>query len=172
MLPPESNPEASSGESRLLLVSNRLPITIRRSEDGRYQFSMSSGGLVTGLSGLAKTRTFQWYGWPGLEVPEDEIGSVKQRLKDEFNATPVFIDDELADRHYNGFSSMLHNMHFRSFIGRRIPGLMLAFQTLSCGHCYTTIPAKLSLTRLLGMPIKRLIFSSREPSPAKPEMGT
>lgn len=93
------------GESRLLIVSNRLPITIRRSDGGKYEFSMSSGGLVTGLSGLSKTTTFQWYGWPGLEVPEDEVPSVKQRLKDEFNATPVFMDDFLADRHYNGFSS-------------------------------------------------------------------
>ncbi|OJJ46943.1 hypothetical protein ASPZODRAFT_151534 [Penicilliopsis zonata CBS 506.65] len=95
------------GDSRLLLVSNRLPITIRRSEGGKYEFSMSSGGLVTGLSGLSKTTTFQWYGWPGLEVPEDEVEIVQQRLNDEFNATAVFIDDKLADRHYNGFSNSI-----------------------------------------------------------------
>lgn len=95
----------SPNNSRLLLVSNRLPITIKRSENGKYDFSMSSGGLVSGLSGLSKTTTFQWYGWPGLEVPEEEIPEVKQRLKDEYGAVPVFIDDELADRHYNGFSS-------------------------------------------------------------------
>ena len=94
-----------SGESRLLLVSNRLPITIKRSEDGGYDFSMSSGGLVSGLSGLSKSTTFQWYGWPGLEVPENETGPLKARLIDEYNAIPIFIDDELADRHYNGFSS-------------------------------------------------------------------
>lgn len=92
-------------QGRLLLVSNRLPITIKRSEDGEYKFNMSSGGLVTGLSGLSKSTTFQWYGWPGLEVPEAERGPLEKRLKDEYNAVPVFIDDELADRHYNGFSS-------------------------------------------------------------------
>jgi trehalose 6-phosphate synthase len=97
--------KSSQNESRLLLVSNRLPITIKRSEDGKYDFSMSSGGLVSGLSGLSKTTTFQWYGWPGLEVPEEEIPTLKNRLKEEYNAIPVFIDDELADRHYNGFSS-------------------------------------------------------------------
>ncbi|KAI9787613.1 MAG: Trehalose-6-P synthase/phosphatase complex synthase subunit [Geoglossum umbratile] len=92
-------------ESNLLLVSNRLPITIKHSDDGSYEFSMSSGGLVSGLSGLSKSTTFYWYGWPGLEVPDADIPHVKQRLKDEYNAVPVFIDDELADRHYNGFSS-------------------------------------------------------------------
>jgi trehalose 6-phosphate synthase len=102
-MPSLENP--TQNEARLLLVSNRLPITIKRSEDGKYDFSMSSGGLVSGLSGLSKSTTFQWYGWPGLEVPEEEIPVVKQRLKDEYGAIPVFIDDELADRHYNGFSS-------------------------------------------------------------------
>ena len=93
---------------RLLLISNRLPITIKRGDDGNYDFSMSSGGLVTGLSGLSKTTTFQWYGWPGLEVPDADAGPMVDRLKKEYNAHPVFIDDELADRHYNGFSSQSH----------------------------------------------------------------
>jgi len=92
---------------RLLLVSNRLPITIKRSDDGSYAFSMSSGGLVSGLSGLSKTTTFQWYGWPGLEVPDAEAGPLVKRLHDEYGAVPVFIDDELSDRHYNGFSNSI-----------------------------------------------------------------
>jgi trehalose 6-phosphate synthase len=96
--------------SNLFIVSNRLPITIKRSDDGSYGFSMSSGGLVSGLSGLSKSTTFHWYGWPGLEVPEADVPHVEQRLKDEYNAVPVFIDDELADRHYNGFSSMTQSL--------------------------------------------------------------
>jgi trehalose 6-phosphate synthase len=102
---PAPTDEPPTPESRLLLISNRLPITIKRSTDGKYDFSMSSGGLVTGLSGLSKTTTFQWYGWPGLEIPQDEVQEVTTRLKDDFNAVPVFMEDELADRHYNGFSS-------------------------------------------------------------------
>lgn len=91
--------------SRLLIVSNRLPLTIKRSDDGHYDFSMSSGGLVTGLSGLSKTMTYEWYGWPGLQVPEAEVSDMKEKLKQECDAHPVFIDDDLADKHYNGFSS-------------------------------------------------------------------
>lgn len=92
---------------RLLLISNRLPITIKRSDEGNYDFSMSSGGLVSGLSGLKKTTKFQWYGWPGQMLPENEVPLVKQRLLDEFNAIPIFMEDELADRHYNGFSNSI-----------------------------------------------------------------
>ncbi|KAI3551392.1 glycosyltransferase family 20 [Colletotrichum abscissum] len=104
---PSLVPDEETAPGRLLLLSNRLPITIKRSDDGSYSFSMSSGGLVTGLSGLSKTTSFQWYGWPGLEVPENEIAGMKQRLKDEYDAHPVFIDDELADKHYNGFSNSI-----------------------------------------------------------------
>lgn len=93
--------------SRLLLVSNRLPITIKRSEDGKYDFSMSSGGLVSGLSGLSKSTQFLWYGWPGLEVPDDEVKQLTKRLKDEYDAIPVFMDDDLADAHYNDFSNSI-----------------------------------------------------------------
>ncbi|GAB7346673.1 hypothetical protein MBLNU459_g1798t2 [Dothideomycetes sp. NU459] len=98
---------SADGKGRLLLVSNRLPITIKRSEDGTYDFSMSSGGLVSGLSGLAKTTKFQWYGWPGIQVPSNEIGLVNDRLWKEYGAVPIFMDDELADRHYNGFSNSI-----------------------------------------------------------------
>ncbi|KZM21898.1 uncharacterized protein EKO05_0000399 [Ascochyta rabiei] len=94
-------------EGRLLLVSNRLPITIKRADEAKYEMSMSSGGLVSGLSGLSKTTTFQWYGWPGLEVPENEVAGLKDQLKSEYNAVPIMLDDELADRHYNGFSNAI-----------------------------------------------------------------
>ena len=92
-------------DHRLLLVSNRLPVTIKRHEDGTYNFSISSGGLVTGLSGLSQSTPFQWYGWPGLEVPSAEIEELKQRLLSDYDAVPVYMDDKLVDEHYNGFSS-------------------------------------------------------------------
>ena len=105
---PASTDDVPKVDSRLLLISNRLPITVKRSTDGKYDYSLSSGGLVTGLSGLAKTTTFLWYGWPGLEIPKDEVPDVTSKLKEQderFDAVPVFMSDELADRHYNGFSS-------------------------------------------------------------------
>lgn len=94
-------------KGRLLLISNRLPITIKRSEEGNYDFSMSSGGLVSGLSGLSKNVQFKWYGWPGTAPPENEIAHVKKRLLEEYNAVPIFMDEELSERHYNGFSNSI-----------------------------------------------------------------
>jgi trehalose-6-phosphate synthase len=50
--------------ANVIVVSNRLPVTISKNDLG-YQFSMSSGGLVSALSGLKKEHTFTWIGWPG-----------------------------------------------------------------------------------------------------------
>jgi trehalose 6-phosphate synthase/phosphatase len=51
---------------RLLVVSNRLPVTVNKDQKtGEYAFKMSSGGLVAALSGLKKMMSFTWIGWPG-----------------------------------------------------------------------------------------------------------
>lgn len=64
---------SSASASRLLIISNRLPITISRSEgDHEWKMSMSSGGLVSALSGLKKNTTFTWIGWPGRRPDVDE----------------------------------------------------------------------------------------------------
>lgn len=92
----------------IVVVSNRLPVTIKKNQEtGEYEYSMSSGGLVTALQGLKKTSTFQWYGWPGLEIPDDEKDKVRKDLKERFNAIPIFLSDEIADLHYNGFSNSI-----------------------------------------------------------------
>jgi trehalose 6-phosphate synthase len=100
-------------KGRLIIVSNRLPVSIKRKENGQYDFSPSSGGLVAGLSGLAKSGIgFSWYGWPGSEVPEKDIPFVKEELLHKHNAVPVMLDQQTAERYYDGFSSMHHSLVF------------------------------------------------------------
>ena len=91
----------------VVVVSNRLPVTIKKNDSGEYEYSMSSGGLVTALQGLKKSTKFQWYGWPGLEIPEGDREQVQRDLLEKFNAIPIFLSDELADLHYNGFSNSI-----------------------------------------------------------------
>lgn len=98
----------SSSPGNVIVISNRLPVTIKKnSKTGEYEYSMSSGGLVTALQGLKKSTTFQWYGWPGLEVPDEDKVKVKRELLEQFNAIPIFLSDEVADLHYNGFSNSI-----------------------------------------------------------------
>ena len=92
---------------RLLMVSNKTPMTVKRSSEGSYSFSQGSGGLTSGVSGLSGTIPYTWYGWPGIEIPEAEVATFTSRLREDFGSVPVFLDDELADRYYNGFASNL-----------------------------------------------------------------
>ncbi|SCU88234.1 LAMI_0D09296g1_1 [Lachancea mirantina] len=101
-------PETKENPGNVIVVSNRLPVTIKKdSSTGKYEYSMSSGGLVTALQGLKKSTTFQWYGWPGLEIPDEDKPVVKRDLLEKFNAIPIFLTDEVADLHYNGFSNSI-----------------------------------------------------------------
>jgi trehalose 6-phosphate synthase len=91
-------------EPTVFVVSNRLPVTVRRSSDGQYNVTPSSGGLVGALHGLSQSTKFSWHGWPGIEVPEQDQELVKRELS-KWDAVAVFLAADLADKHYNGFSS-------------------------------------------------------------------
>ncbi|EIN03789.1 TPS1 protein [Punctularia strigosozonata HHB-11173 SS5] len=68
---------------------------------------MSSGGLVSALSGCKKSLTFTWIGWPGFYIPVKDRPIVDKRLSDEYSCQAVYLDDDVADRHYNGFSNSI-----------------------------------------------------------------
>ncbi|PPQ77109.1 hypothetical protein CVT25_010803 [Psilocybe cyanescens] len=91
----------------LIVVSNRLPITINKDAHGEYHFKMSSGGLVSALSGFKKSLNFTWIGWPGFFIPPKDRPLVDKRLMEEYSCQAVYLDDDVADRHYNGFSNSI-----------------------------------------------------------------
>ena len=105
---PDLSVPAEGGQQRhLIVVSNRLPITINKDASGEYHFKMSSGGLVSALSGCKKSMSFTWIGWPGFYIPEKDRPIVDRRLMDEFACQAVYLDDDLAEKYYNGFSNSI-----------------------------------------------------------------
>jgi len=90
----------------LIIVSNRLPITITRDPTtGSFQYKKSSGGLVTALTGMSG-RDFKWIGWTGGEVTDPEERKIMiNDLGTQYNCIPVFLNDKDADDYYNGFSN-------------------------------------------------------------------
>ncbi|KAJ9483155.1 hypothetical protein VN97_g10257 [Penicillium thymicola] len=109
-------PEGSR-KQKLLIASNRLPLSVKESE-GTYEVTPSSGGLVTALRGL-NAADYLWLGWPGIEVHESDRKSVDTALSKE-NAAAVYLDEKLAQEHYNGFSNgtlwpLLHYQSGSSF---------------------------------------------------------
>lgn len=88
---------------RIIMVSNRLPISLKRS-NGAWDITFSSGGLVAALSGLKEDVEFVWVGWIGLEVPESERQSLVDLLNIEYPfLLPVFLDAHIVSKYYNGF---------------------------------------------------------------------
>ena len=57
-------PETDAGARRLLIVSNRLPITMRK-RGGSMTVERSAGGLATGLRAPHERSGGLWIGWPG-----------------------------------------------------------------------------------------------------------
>jgi trehalose 6-phosphate synthase/phosphatase len=82
-------PQRTSGErprggsSRLLIVSNRLPI-VARSEDGHVRLGVSSGGLATGLRSWHEHSNGLWIGWPGdvSRFSPEQRTELAERLQD------------------------------------------------------------------------------------------
>jgi trehalose 6-phosphate synthase/phosphatase len=96
---------------RLLIVSNRLPITIEKKDD-KLSLKESSGGLVSGLSSYldslkgsvfpAKT-DYIWIGWPGIEIEENFQNELKTKILNEYNSYPVFVPESLMENFYEKF---------------------------------------------------------------------
>ncbi|KAF5392316.1 hypothetical protein D9757_001406 [Collybiopsis confluens] len=102
-----SSMEFGDDKKHLIVVSNRLPITISKDASGEYHFKMSSGGLVSALSGFKKSLSFTWIGWPGFFIPPKDRELVDRRLMEQYSCQAVYLEDEVADRHYNGFSNSI-----------------------------------------------------------------
>ena len=90
--------------SRIIIISNRLPIKIEKLND-TLVYKPSEGGLATGLSSVYKKGGNLWIGWPGIVLDNDkDKKEVVQDLKDE-NMAPVFLTEQDLEVFYEGFSN-------------------------------------------------------------------
>jgi trehalose 6-phosphate synthase/phosphatase len=89
---------------RLILVANRLPVSVDLSE-GQVRVQPSSGGLATGMRGLAKEEHTSWVGWPGGSPESEEQRSALEAQLREHSATPVYLSAQEAERFYEGMSN-------------------------------------------------------------------
>ncbi|HFC97365.1 MAG TPA: bifunctional alpha,alpha-trehalose-phosphate synthase (UDP-forming)/trehalose-phosphatase [Thermosulfurimonas dismutans] len=91
--------------SRFIVVSNRLPVTLKREKD-RFELKPSVGGLATALSSVVPREKAFWVGWPG--VPAEDLSRYEEWLTAELQALgcyPVCLSREELDKFYYGFSN-------------------------------------------------------------------
>jgi trehalose 6-phosphate synthase/phosphatase len=99
------NDTTTRSGGRLLLVSNRLPVTVRV-EDDRLHLTSVSGGLASGLVGFHATADAVWIGWPG---DLSRLSSGNRAELDEMLGARGIVPVELSARevrdYYEGFSN-------------------------------------------------------------------
>ena len=85
--------------SRLLILANRLPVTLH-SADGQVSLVPSTGGLATALRTLHDRTEGVWIGWPGetYPTPEPQRRAIDARLT-EMRAVPIHLDPGEVSRY-------------------------------------------------------------------------
>ncbi len=101
--------------SRLIIVSNRLPITVDRKE-GQLHYHPSAGGLATGLSSLDADIQRIWIGWPGQAIEDRWQQDAIRRNLERDGMVPVFLSEEEIELYYEGFSNKVIWPHFHYFM--------------------------------------------------------
>ncbi|GAB4274575.1 MAG: bifunctional alpha,alpha-trehalose-phosphate synthase (UDP-forming)/trehalose-phosphatase [Coriobacteriia bacterium] len=92
---------------RLIIVSNRLPVTVKSGSGGPTDVEPSVGGLATGLTAVHDSYDSLWVGWPGV-CPDDledptSWSELERLLRDEHSCIPVSVPREEFDHYYEGF---------------------------------------------------------------------
>ena len=98
-------------ERPILVVSNRLPITVQRGPRG-LERRRSTGGLVSALEPVLEKRGGTWIGWPGLKLREDERVPA---MDDPYRIVPLALSDSEVRRYYHNFSNRTLWPLFHSF---------------------------------------------------------
>ncbi|MGE3511818.1 MAG: trehalose-6-phosphate synthase, partial [Vicinamibacterales bacterium] len=95
----------NTGESRLLIVSNRLPVTARV-DAGRVQLKRASGGLATGLRAWHAKSGSLWIGWPGdvSRFTDEQRAALDVRLHAR-HVAPVYLSPTDVEEYYEGFAN-------------------------------------------------------------------
>ncbi len=92
--------------SKLLIVSNRLPVTIRQDDDGEIAIARSAGGLATALARAHTQGDSVWIGWPGDYFDDTTTQEhISALLREQYRCLPVFLSQEDIDGFYYGFSN-------------------------------------------------------------------
>ena len=89
------------------VISNRLPVEIKKNISGGFNIRPSSGGLATGLLALSEHMSINWIGWPGNcnlnNQEKDGVGVIlaKQKL------FPIWLNSMDYEAYYKGFCNQI-----------------------------------------------------------------
>ncbi len=105
-------------ERRLIVVSNRLPVVLKKSVENRYELKKASGGLVTAMLPVLKRDGGVWIGWAGNFSeenidPDEFLKKEGEGLNYRYSSVDITLKD--YELYYKGFSNevlwpLFHNV--------------------------------------------------------------
>lgn len=90
---------------KMIIISNRLPITVNRGENG-FEYTWSIGGLATGLKSYHTRSDSIWVGWSGMaqeDIVKREKAAIQRELKQKYRCLAVTLSQDEVEQYYNGF---------------------------------------------------------------------
>jgi trehalose 6-phosphate synthase/phosphatase len=95
----------------LVVVSNRLSVTLHRGPKG-LEYRRSTGGLVSALEPVLRSRGGTWVGWPGLDL---RAGDRLPAGDGAYGILPVRLSESEIGRYYHGLCNRTLWPLFHSF---------------------------------------------------------
>lgn len=97
---------------RLIIISNRLPFSLDREGD-KVSLRQSSGGLVSAIKSYFENTSAQktelsekmWMGVADFPQEDWDKAIALHAAEQDFGIIPLFVDKDLYDNYYNGFSN-------------------------------------------------------------------
>ncbi len=132
--------------AQVIIVSNRLPISIKK-EKGQLIFSPSLGGIATGLSSYVSNRhNSLWIGWPG--IASDDLSSVDKenitQVLGNQGYIPVFLSKKQVENFYNGYSNsvlwpLFHDLPGKKFNEEQVKEWWNSYQAVNSRFAETVL---------------------------------
>ncbi len=104
-----------SGNSRLIVVSNRLPVSLVKEETG-WKAKRSAGGLATAMDPILKQGGGIWIGWSGTHDKENP--DVLKLLREDQSCIAVNLPADLGEKFYEGYANQALWPLFHNFTSK------------------------------------------------------
>src|SRR5689334_4290523 len=101
--------------SRLIVVSNRLPVSLVREGD-QWHTKRSAGGLATAMDPILRRAGGVWIGWSGSK--QQEPPEALELLRSEQGAITADLPPDLTEKFYEGYANQALWPLFHSFTSR------------------------------------------------------
>lgn len=92
--------------ARLIVVSNRLPLTLKKTDEG-WQTVRSSGGLASAMNPLLQRNGGEWIGWAGDggEDDDSELHAILAEWAEKDKCFAVNLPNDVANGFYEGYAN-------------------------------------------------------------------